>query len=344
MASFSSTLLSWHETIQRELPWKDNPNVFHIWLSEIILQQTRVEQGIPYFLKFRNRFKTVKELAECSDEELMKLWEGLGYYSRARNLHKAAKLIHDSGGNFPDTYEGLKALPGIGPYTAAAIGSFAYGLPVPVVDGNVNRVISRIFGIREGIDTKEGKALIEKTVEQVFDKEKPAAFNQAIMDFGALFCKPKNSDCNSCVFNDDCYAFQNEMVSELPLKVKKIKKVNRSLNFAVISYRGKILIKKRIGKDIWRHLHDFYELTADGGINEEDFSAIDYKLDGIQGPIKHVLTHQNLSITFHNYEAQKLILKNGTSYFLVERENLRKFAFPKAFDWYFDKNSIYLKY
>lgn len=319
------------------MPWKENKNPFHIWLSEIILQQTRVEQGTSYFLKFRDRFPDVKALAEASDEEVMKLWQGLGYYSRARNLHKAAKQVAENGGIFPKTYKDLLALPGIGPYTAAAIASFAYDLPIPVIDGNVNRVISRIFGITQGIDTNDGKKAIEKALVMVFEKSKPSAFNQAIMDFGALVCKPKKPECSNCSLQEDCIAYRDDMVSSIPLKVKKVKKTNRTFNYVVISYEGQFLIGKRTKSDIWKHLYDF-------PILDELDKKLTYKSEKkvvIEGPYKHVLTHQNLSVNFHFIEAQELILKNGIDYFLVERENLRKFAFPKIIDWYLGKKSIY---
>ena len=334
---FSTTLLDWHQTIERKMPWKDNKNPFHIWLSEIILQQTRVEQGTPYFLKFRDRFPDVKSLAQSSDEELMKLWQGLGYYSRARNLHKAAKLIEANGGQFPDTYKDLLALPGVGPYTAAAIASFAYDIPVPVIDGNVNRVISRFYGIAEAIDTKEGKQAIEEAVNSVFDSEQSAMFNQAIMDFGALICKPKRPNCGSCTFNSNCIAFTENMVSTIPLKIKKVKKTNRSFNYVVISYDGQFLIRKRTESDIWKHLHDFPELD----FIDEILTYKSKKETIIDGPYKHILTHQNLQVNFHFIEAQELILEKGIDYFLVERENLPNFAFPKIIDWYLGKKSIY---
>jgi A/G-specific adenine glycosylase len=334
---FSNKLLQWHRTVDRYLPWKENNNVFHIWLSEIILQQTRVEQGIPYFLKFRNRFETINDLAEASDEELMRLWQGLGYYSRARNLHKTAKIIAADGGNFPKDYKGLLALPGIGPYTAAAIASFAYDHPHPVIDGNVNRVISRIFGITEGIDTTEGKLAIQEIVNKVFDEKNPGQFNQAIMDFGAMVCVPKNPSCLECPFQQDCLAYQQDMVSAIPFKAKKVKKKERTFNYVIILFKNQILIRKRLKSDIWKHLHDFPELLD----FEENITFKSNLPTIVDGPFKHILTHRRLKVYFHVIEAEELILANGVDYFLVERENLRKFAFPKIIDWYLSTKSIY---
>lgn len=348
--SFSHTLLSWHDGIDRHLPWKEENDVFYIWLSEIILQQTRVEQGIPYYLKFKKRFSSVQELAEVSDRELMKMWEGLGYYSRARNLHAAAKQIVEQGGEFPKTYKGLLALKGVGPYTAAAIGSFAYGLPIPVIDGNVKRVISRIFGIHDAIDGREGMSKIELALEKIFKKQSPAEFNQAIMDFGALQCTPKSPDCSSCPFSMDCHAFANDEVSILPYKAKKIIKKNRDFHYIILSCGEDILIRKRVEKDIWRHLHEFIKIEQKD-ISPEQINAI---LNDISPGIKytylykssdytHVLTHQKLKIIFHHVETNNLQLKKGREYFLVDRKNLWNFGFPKIIDWYLKDKSISLE-
>jgi len=339
--SISKELFRWHKEVDRDLPWKETKDPFHIWLSEIILQQTRVEQGRPYYLKFIERFANVSELATCSEEELMKLWQGLGYYSRARNLHKAAKLIHERGGKFPNTYEGLLELPGVGPYTAAAIGSFAFDLATPVIDGNVNRVISRLFGITDGIDTKEGQAAIKSALDGIFDFKSPAEFNQAIMDFGALQCVPKNPTCSTCPIQEACQAYHLDMVSELPLKVKKIKKKHRLIRYAMVFHKDTLVLKKRVGKDIWQHLHDFLEVENEAEIFKHGSIEINGEVVRIDGPYKHILTHRNLEIYFHVIEAQALKFKNGSPYFLVERKNLRKFAFPKIIDWYLSEKSIY---
>lgn len=347
MSTFSEKLYKWHNTIDRSLPWKETEDVFHIWLSEIILQQTRVEQGIPYYLKFVKRFQTVRELAHASDEEVMKLWEGLGYYSRARNMHKAAQIIAENGGEFPKTYSELLALPGVGKYTAAAIASFAYNEAVPVIDGNVNRVATRIFGIQEPIDTNSGQKAIHEIVHRIFDSKQPAKFNQAIMDFGAVHCTPKNPLCSQCIFSDVCIAFQEELVEMIPVKSKKINKKNRFFNYLILSDDKNISIRKRIEKDIWKHLHDFILIEKESpGIEEItkklDENLKDYKILSLNKsePFKHILTHQNLYVNFYNISVEELKLKKGSAYFLVERKNLRKFAFPKIIDWYLDNNSI----
>ena len=348
--NFARSLLEWHSTIERNLPWKEDKNVFYIWLSEIILQQTRVEQGIPYFLKFKQRFKNVSELALVSDQELMKMWEGLGYYSRARNMHSAAKEIAANGGHFPETYEALLALKGVGPYTAAAIASFAFDLPTPVVDGNVNRVITRIYGVYEGIDTSEGIKKIKKIVSKIFDADHPAAFNQAIMDFGALHCTPKVPKCLDCPFQNDCVAYAKDEISLLPFKSKKVKKTKRTIHYLILQTEDKFLIRKRTGKGIWMHLYEFVHIEEEI-LNPQHIkdalrnlsTEINYQLEAKSTPYKHLLTHQTLTITFHHIKIDKLILKKGTDYFLVERKNLRNFAFPKIIDWYLSEKSISLE-
>lgn len=342
--TFSDILLDWHVTIDRDLPWKKTKDVFYIWLSEIILQQTRVEQGKPYFLKFQSRFRNVHELANASDEELMKLWEGLGYYSRARNLHAAAKAISSAGGKFPDTYEGLLEMKGVGPYTAAAIASFAYDLPVPVIDGNVYRVITRYFGITDAIDTSSGKKKVEELVREVFDADRPAAFNQAVMDFGALQCTPKNPECFDCPFSDSCIAYRNDEVTIIPYKAKKIKKQEVVMHYAVVEDNNRYYIRKRVGNGIWKHLHEFIlaeptDVLAKSALeNELSFSAIEYV--NSSGPHTHILTHRKLQVYFHVYTVTDSFVSKGSPYFLVDRENLQKFAFPKIIDWYLEDKMI----
>ncbi len=347
---FSSTLLDWHAQVDRFLPWKEDNNVFYIWLSEIILQQTKVEQGIPYFLKFKARFKNIFELASASDEEIMKLWEGLGYYSRARNMHEAAKQIVQNGGQFPNTYETLLQLKGVGPYTAAAIASFAYKIPIPVIDGNVNRVISRIFGIHEPIDSSSGKKEIFQRLLEVFDSKKPSEFNQAIMDFGALQCTPKLPDCKICPFNMDCSAFLTDTISLLPIKTKRIIKKNRTFNYIIIIFENKILIRKRKEKDIWKHLHEFIliegqSVSIQSIKNSISKLCLDSKITfkKMSAPITHLLTHQKLEVFFFHFTVNHFTLEKDTDYFFVDEQNINNFAFPKIIENYLKENLIYLK-
>ena len=255
---FTKKLLSWFSTHQRPLPWKGEKNPYLIWLSEIILQQTQVEQGRPYFEKFKAAYPTVHDLANASEDEVMKRWQGLGYYSRARNLHFTAKHISSElNGIFPKTFKGLKQLKGVGEYTAAAIASFAYEVPVAVVDGNVYRVLSRFFGISEPIDTTKGKQIIRELADKMLDQADPGKYNQAIMDFGAGQCKPRKPLCLSCPMSSECAAFNENMVLSLPVKVKKIKKKTRYFNYLVIQFENSLYLQKRQENDIWKELYQF---------------------------------------------------------------------------------------
>lgn len=249
----------WHQNHnQRELPWKEEKDVYRIWLSEIILQQTRAEQGWKYYERFVQQFPTVQQLAVAPLEEVYKLWEGLGYYTRCRNLHATAGyIVKELNGQFPDTYEGLLKLKGVGPYTAAAIASFGFNLPHAVVDGNVFRVLSRFFGEKEPIDSTKGKKLFEALANACLDADAPAFYNQAIMDFGATVCKPEQPLCTSCVFKRKCVALKQNMVQQLPVKEKQVKQRQRWFVFYVLNYRNKFAVMQRTQKDIWQHLYQF---------------------------------------------------------------------------------------
>jgi len=254
---FARTLLCWHNDNPRPLPWSDeDPDPYRIWLSEIIMQQTRIDQGADYYLRFVKFFPTLQSLSAASIDEVMRLWQGLGYYTRARNLHKAARyVVQNLDGRFPDTYDGLLALPGIGPYSAAAISSFAFGRRHVVVDGNVKRVVARFSGIYNSIDAAATFEQIREVATGFMKGVPPGLFNQAIMNFGALVCRPKRALCDSCPLSKKCYAFQHKMVGALPFRsMKKINKL-RYFHFVVFHYRGKILLQRREGKDIWRGLY-----------------------------------------------------------------------------------------
>lgn len=256
MSSFARTLLHWHRANPRPLPWSvADPNPYHIWLSEIIMQQTRIEQGTAYYLNFVNRYPTIEALAAAPIDDIMQLWEGLGYYTRARNLHKAAnQIVHQLNGRFPDSFDALLTLPGIGPYSAAAISSFAYGLPHVAVDGNVKRLISRYMGVMDSIDDPKTHAKIHDVATRFMNGAPPAIFNQAIMNFGALICKPYPL-CSICPLQKKCYAFQHEMVDALPVRSMKKQLRERFLHFIVLRYKDTILLQKREEKDIWQGLY-----------------------------------------------------------------------------------------
>lgn len=248
----------WYNTGKRTLPWLEIKDPYKIWLSEIILQQTRVEQGTPYYHRFIKKYPTVFKLAAASLDDVLKLWEGLGYYSRARNLHNAAnEIVEKHKGIFPNNYAAIIELKGIGKYTASAILSYAYALPYAAIDSNMIRIITRYFGIEEDIESKSGKTKIETYAQKILDKKQPGIFNQAMMDFGSLVCKPKNPECLDCPLKNNCFAFKNEMVEILPVKGKKLIKKTRFFNYLVIISGKNILITKRNEQDIWKNLYQF---------------------------------------------------------------------------------------
>ncbi len=345
--------MGWYKPSDRPMPWKEIDNPYFIWLSEIILQQTRVEQGKDYYLKFVEKYPTVFDLAKAPEDELMKMWEGLGYYSRARNLHAAAKHIaFELDGKFPETYEGILSLKGVGPYTAAAIGSFAFGLPYAVLDGNVYRVLSRYYGIETPTDSTEGKKEIAGIAESVLDKERPGKFNQAIMDFGATVCKPKGALCETaCTMRQKCLAFKEKRVYEFPVRKKKLKKTLRFFHFFILEDNGSVFIRKRTEKDIWQNLYDFPSLETE---KETDFTALeksdafkelvggDYNIKTHSQSYKQELTHRTVIARFHELEVSSNFAGND-NWTKVERKEIRNFAFPKIIDRYLNDKSLYLK-
>ncbi len=336
---FTTNLMDWNESQnKRSMPWKGEKDPYRIWLSEVILQQTRVEQGLGYYNKFIHAFPTVKNLAEASEQEVFKLWEGLGYYTRCKNLHTTAKIIADQyGGKFPNSYQEIVSLKGIGPYTAAAIASFAFNLPFPVVDGNVQRVISRYFGINTPIDSSQGKKLYLDIAESLLDEQNPALYNQAIMDFGATICKPKNPLCSQCVQNKECQAFQHNWVDRLPVKEKSIKKKERWFTYYIVRFKKQVYIRKRNEKDIWANLYEFI-LKESSGIHEQQdaaaFSIIqsltgatNFKIKSISPYYKQQLTHQTIHGQFVILTIDSPLA--NSSYQLVAESELNHFPFPK---------------
>lgn len=304
---FSKALISWYLQNKRDLPWRNTKNPYYIWLSEIILQQTRVAQGLPYYLKFTETFPTVQTLANADEEQVLKLWQGLGYYSRARNLHETAKNIsQNKNGKFPDNYLELKKLKGVGDYTAAAIASFSYQENVAVVDGNVYRVLARYFGLDHDISQPKTKKIFQELADNLLPKGKASEFNQAIMEFGALQCIPKNPDCETCIFNNSCFALQHKKVDQLPVKLKKIKVTNRYLNFVVVKdISGNFTLEKRSENDIWKNLHQFPLIESSTKDSLEKIIQnikTKYKVENIklfnEKEIIHKLSHQKLHIHF----------------------------------------------
>jgi A/G-specific adenine glycosylase len=333
--NFYNTLNKWYLQNKRDLPWRNTTDPYPIWLSEIMLQQTRVVQGTPYFLSFTTVFPTVFDLANASEEQVLKLWQGLGYYSRARNLHKTAQTVaHEMGGVFPDNYADLLKLKGIGEYTAAAIASFSYNEAVPVVDGNVFRVLSRYFDLETDIAQASAKKEFAALAFELMPKDNPAQFNQAIMEFGALQCVPKSPNCSICVFNSSCAALQKKKVDQLPVKSKKLKVRNRYFNYIVAEDDlQNTIIQKRTAKGIWHNLYEFPLIETD---KVEDFDCISRHIqkDFFQEneivslleynpeSIIHKLSHQHLHIKFWKANLKGFI-ENG-----INLEAAKTFPFP----------------
>lgn len=301
---FSKKIISWYEENKRDLPWRHTRDPYKIWLSEIILQQTRIVQGLPYYNRFVENFPDINSLASAKEDRVLRLWQGLGYYSRARNLHACAKKIkNELEGIFPQTFEGLKKLPGIGAYTAAAIASFAFHQPVAVVDGNVYRVLARVFGYDHDISSNEGKAFFYEKANKLIDAQQPDIFNQALMEFGAMQCTPQNPKCHSCIFIKSCIAYQKGMQGLLPVNEKKQVIKKRYFTYIVIECRGRLLMRKRQHGDIWNGLYDFFliespRLSKPEKTLKENASLNRFHPTQVSVLYKHVLSHQHLMTRF----------------------------------------------
>lgn len=344
---FTQILMKWHKHgNSREMPWKGEKDPYKIWLSEVILQQTRVAQGWQYYSRFIKKYPTITSLANAKDQDVFKLWEGLGYYSRCKNLLITARQIVDNNkGVFPDTYENILALKGVGPYTAAAIASFAYNLPYAVVDGNVYRVLSRFFGIPEAIDSTKGKIIFNKLAEKVLHKKEAGLYNQAIMDFGAVICKPFSPICISCPLQKHCFAFNEGQVNMLPLKEKRLIRKNRWFYYFLFEYENRVLVHKRIGKDIWQNLFEFYLLETEKGViwNKETVKNWLLTQTGIQKTVEisiSPITEQELT---HQHIKGQFIMVGLSSiptflskYKWQSISTLRKLPFPKLINEYLD--------
>jgi len=341
--NFSNKLVSWYQVNKRDLPWRNTVNAYYIWLSEIILQQTRVSQGMPYYLTFVKAYPKVEDLANAPEDEVLKMWQGLGYYSRARNLHFTAKdITANYGGKFPNNYQEILKLKGVGTYTAAAITSFAFDLPYAVVDGNVIRVLSRIFGINTPFDTTIGKKQFQELAQELLIKENPSVYNQAIMEFGAMQCKPKSPDCSICPMQDFCEAYNNNTIAELPVKSKKIKVKNRFLHFLMIEKEGGVYLGKR-KSGIWQGLYEFPFLEFSDSINEKEllfseewvdfFTDAKVEIQSISSEFIHVLSHQKIHAQFWKVKTNDINLKN---YQLIAKEELENYPVSRLTEKHFE--------
>lgn len=362
--NFTATLLAWAATRDRPMPWKGESDPYRIWLSEVILQQTRVEQGWPYYLRFIAAYPTVHQLADAPEDDVMKRWEGLGYYSRARNLHATAKqVVHTWGGQFPDSYAGLLTLKGVGEYTAAAIASFAYQLPHAVLDGNVYRVLARYFGIETPTDSPAAKREFSALANHLLDPQQPAAFNQAIMDFGATVCTPARPLCPACPFQQTCSAYQTGRVEELPHKAKPAARRQRFFVYAVFRHQDHTFVRQRQERDIWQKLYEFplLELAA----LPADFSELPQLLLGhwfphgapaglvpmaISQPFRQTLTHRQVTAVFCEFQLPDMISDEimqappFAGWWRISRAELKKnIAVPRVIDWYLQDISLTLR-
>lgn len=353
---FSNKIINWYIQNKRDLPWRKTSDAYTIWLSEMILQQTRIDQGLEYFNRFIDQYPDVDRLAEASETEILKLWQGLGYYSRARNLLKTARIIVEKyNGRFPDSFEELLNLSGVGPYTAAAILSMAFNQPFPVVDGNVFRVISRIYGIDEPVDKSSGRKKTEAMVLKLIDKNRPGDFNQAIMEFGALFCLPKKPNCVNCIFNKDCVAYKKGMVGQWPIKAGKIAIRVRYFEYLVFTSRkvkgNYIFINHRKDSDIWKGLYDFPYFEFENKISfdqltnhlQNKFYVKPKKHYCIEANIKHILTHQTIIASFHlikldnnDKKTEDALLLAGYKIWSIEL--IGKLPVPRLIEQFLDRN------
>ena len=340
------TLINWFAENRRDLPWRHNPTPYQVWLSEIILQQTRVNQGWDYYLRFVEKWPTVNDLANATEEEVLKMWQGLGYYSRARNLHQCAKqIVEQHGGQFPADFEKLKQLKGIGDYTAAAIASIAFDLPHAVVDGNVYRVLSRLFDIDTPININEGQTVFAKIADDLLNREQPGLHNQAMMEFGALQCTPKNPNCLLCPLQAQCLAFANQTVMQRPVKLQKLKVTTRYFNYLVFRMEGNVYLHKRSGNDIWKNLYDFpcieseNPMTVEEVIASEKFQQLienkSFTIIKTSPTFTHKLTHRTIIAQFIEIKLEEKLLRIETNdLFLARETDLGNFPIPRLIDLY----------
>lgn len=345
MSNFSAGIISWYDLNKRDLPWRHTQDPYKIWVSEVMLQQTRVAQGIGYYNRFTAAFQTVQDLASAPLDDILKLWQGLGYYSRARNMHETAKyIVEELRGDFPKTYEGLIKLKGVGDYTASAITAFAFKQPIAAVDGNVYRIFSRYFGVFTPIDTTEGKKELHAIAQDMVDKTQPNTYNQAIMDFGAMMCSPKKPQCYDCPLLESCYAFRNGYVDQLPAKSKKIVQRIRYFSYIMIKQGGFTYIRKRQEKDIWHSLYDFPMIESKELLEPEAivkskewkglFGRAKVNILHVSELTKYPLSHQLLFTRFYIVElASSTYLPQG-DYIKIKIDKLSQYSTPILIDSY----------
>lgn len=346
MNIINDTLINWYEQYRRDLPWRHNPSPYQVWLSEVILQQTRVSQGMDYYLRFIERWPTVETLAQATEEDVLKMWQGLGYYSRARNLHHCARqVVEQYGGTFPADFDKLRQLKGIGNYTAAAIASIAFNLPHAVVDGNVYRVIARLYDIDTPININEGQTLFAHLADELLDRNRPSLHNQAMMEFGALQCTPKNPACLHCPLQAHCLAFERQTVGQRPVKLQKTKVKTRYFNYLVMRHGESIYLHKRSDDDIWKNLYDFpcieseTPMPVEAVIKSERFLQLvdgtDFTITKTSPMFTHKLTHRTIIAQFIEIKLEQKLLQIETKeVFLAAERELENYPIPRLIDLY----------
>jgi A/G-specific adenine glycosylase len=335
---------------KRDLPWRNTTDPYHIWVSEVIMQQTRVAQGLAYYERFIETFPTIASLARAPQEKVLKLWQGLGYYSRARNMHAAAKqVVEQYDGLFPRRYSDLLTLKGVGEYTAAAIASFAYNTPVAVVDGNVIRVISRLFAVQNPVDKPSGLNEIKKLAADLLHTDEPALHNQAIMEFGALHCTPSNPDCIHCPLSENCLAYRYKIVDRVPFKSSKVKVRDRHFYYLVIKSKEGVYFQQRVSGDIWEGLFEFPLIEATGMLSPQSIQELvceklsftsEFKIVNISSQIKHILTHQRLLVSFIVIEINDLKEKHPAGWITIALDDIHQLAVPRVIDKYLQSSNF----
>lgn len=339
---FTNSISCWYLQNKRHLPWRNTTDPYLIWLSEVIMQQTRIDQGTDYFIRFTQRFETVFDLANASEEEILKMWQGLGYYSRARNLHQAAKHIATNlKGVFPSSYNNIKELKGIGPYTAAAIASICFNEPRAAIDGNVYRVLGRYFTIEEPMDSGKGKKIYEHLANELIDSKNPGDFNQAIMDFGALICTPQKPVCEQCPIREKCQAYHTGTVLKFPVKKGKVKQRNRYFNYLIVRNGDQIYMHKRTENDIWQGLYDFPLVETQTAISIEKLVETPFliQLNSTLSILNitqhksyiHKLSHQIIHATFYEIEVKKM-LQNQNDFKIINKNHIFEVAIPRLIE------------
>jgi A/G-specific adenine glycosylase len=341
MHPVSDKLIAWYKQHKRDLPWRNTADPYRVWLSEIMLQQTQVAQGLSYYLTFTETFPTIIDLAKAPEDKVMRLWQGLGYYSRARNLHAAAKEVAANyTGKFPATYDAIKSLKGVGDYTAAAISSIAFNLPYAVVDGNVYRVLARLYNLHTPVNSGAGKKEFQLLADELLNKKHPGLHNSAMMEFGALWCKPQNPKCDTCPVQEHCLAFANNTVAGLPVKDKKTKVRDRYFHYFIFNYRDFVYIQKRVANDIWQNLYEFYLIETAGAqspemlLQHKSIKALAKKIKVLSVvPVKkHILSHQHIYATFYELRIDAPLTDKTLQ--KIKRSALDDFGIPQLLTKY----------